>query len=74
MALIAPGKYARDSSIGSIRVLMRIKVLLYFQVPSVPTFHNRAATPSGTGSLRAWLRQRPFAAGGLDRAALFHFV
>src|SRR5271166_5956227 len=59
-------------SAGSISVLMRIVVLLYFQIPSVPTFHNRAAIPSGTGSLRACLRQHPFAAATLDRAALFH--
>src|SRR5208283_1878537 len=58
--------------VGSIRVLMRIVVLLYFQIPSVPTFHNRATIPSGAGSLRAWLRQHPFAAATLDRAALFH--
>jgi SAM-dependent methyltransferase len=45
---------------------------LCFQIPSVPTFHNRAATPSGVGSLRACLRQHPFAPGALDRAALFH--
>ena len=36
------------------------------------TFHNRAATPSGAGSLRACLRQHPFTAGALDRATLFH--
>jgi hypothetical protein len=55
MALIARRKYARDSSGGSITYLMRIVILSYSQIPSVPIFHNRAAAPSGAGSLRARL-------------------